>query len=156
MRILSVALMFLFMFAMAGCEHSAVFEFQIVDAQTGKGLDTVKVEAMLSGHHYSMHALPAEDDVDAMVTARTDAQGRMSLNLKTEVDLRYYVFLTRRGYQALTGEIFPFTGRCDLTRRPGDTLPAMGAPHDLPEIHMASGKVTVIPMERLEKGGGER
>src|SRR5258706_15230634 len=110
--------MLLLLVGAMGCEHAAVFNFQIVDAKTRQGLETVRMEAQLIGHHYGIKAFPADDDADSTVAARTDALGQTTLTLKFEKDLHYFISLTKPGYEAITGEIFPFTGHCSLTRRP--------------------------------------
>jgi len=148
MRLLPAASL-LVLFIATGCEHTAIFNFQIIDAQTHQGLETVKMEAQLVGNHYGFKSFPADDDPDANLQTRTNTQGQTTLTLKFEKDLHYYIRLIKPGYQAITGEIYPFTGHSSLTRRPSDALPAIGPAHEMPDIPLGPMQTMIIPMHPL-------
>lgn len=135
---------------LAGCQHETpAFHFQIVDAQTRQGLENAKVEVILTGGQMG-GALPVdEDDLDSSMIARTDSGGFVTLTLQAEKGLHYFLFLTKPGYGVVSGKLYPLQGIRDLKTYPVAALPAVVMSHPLPDIEIALGKTTVIPMRRL-------
>lgn len=123
------------------------FRFQIVDAETGRALEGVHFRVPATGNYMDMRAFPADDDSE--LEANTDAQGYATFPLMVEKGLGYYLFITKPAYEAMTGPVNPVTGRCKLVRYPADKLPALGTPHEIPEIHVTPQSTTIIPMHRL-------
>jgi hypothetical protein len=139
------------LFLLAGCQHETpTFKFQIVDAQTRQGLANVKVETILTGSQMGIGALPVdEDDFDSSMIARTDHNGLVTLNLKAERGLYYFLFLTKPGYGVVSGKLHPLQGISDLKTYPVDALPAVVMSQRLPDIEIKPKTTTVIPMQRL-------
>jgi hypothetical protein len=132
---------------LVGCQRPAPFTFQIIDAQSGKGLAGVGFRVPVTGNHLGMRAFSADDDPE--IEAKTDGNGYATLELIVDKGISYYLFITKSGYEAMTGPLDPMTGRCKLVRYPSDRLPAFASPREMPEIHVVPKSTTVISMHRL-------
>jgi hypothetical protein len=151
MRSSITALMLSLLFLLAGCQHETpASQFQIVDAQTRKGLENVRVEAILTGSQMGIGALPVdEDDFDSSTIARTNRSGLVTLPLKAAKGLHYFLFLTKSGYGVVTGKLYPLQRISDLKTYPVDALPAVVMSRRLPDIEISPNTTTVIPMQWL-------
>jgi hypothetical protein len=132
-----------------GCAPSAAYPFRFVDAESGEGIQGVRVESILIGHYFNNRTFPANSGTHAD-QALTDADGRATLNLVSGDDgLAYLLHVVKPGYEAMTGRIYPTAGDCRLTRRIGDALPSPGVLGELPDIAVGPGVVARVPMRRL-------
>ena len=143
LSILVIALMI----TLAGCASTINYKVRFIDGMTKQPINGVQLKAVLGGHYFGNRMFEARN---SSMASLSDSTGLTSIELESGRGLAHHLFITKGGYEAMTGETSPTYHTWHFDYRDSDSLPG-GVTNNELDLRIEKGETINIPMKRLER-----